>query len=54
MKITRKMRQAALKACLDANAINYRITLAGEIHFYGTMPNTNQIGWWFYGYVSEA
>jgi len=32
---------------------NYRITSDGEIHIYGTMPQTNQIGWYLYGHVCD-
>lgn len=31
----------------------YKITAAGEVHYYGTMPNTNQVGWYFAGYADE-
>ena len=26
----------------------------GEIHCFGTMPNTNATGWWFAGYVQDV
>jgi hypothetical protein len=33
----------------------YRITIAGEVHFYGRMPNSNVTGWYlFAGSVREA
>ena len=32
----------------------YRITSTGEVHAYGTMPNTNQRGWYLLGYVGDA
>ena len=32
----------------------YRITRDGEIHVYGTIPNSNTEGWWLFGYVSSA
>lgn len=32
----------------------YRITSTGEIHAYGVMPNTNQHGWYLFGYVGDA
>ena len=28
-----------------------RITEGGEVHAYGTMPNTNQVGWYLAGTV---
>jgi hypothetical protein len=31
----------------------YRITSQGEIHVYGVMPNTNQYGWYLYGWVDD-
>ena len=33
---------------------NYRITRTGEIHAYGVMPNTNQVGWYLFGFVGNA
>ena len=32
----------------------YRITRDGEIHVFGTMRNTNQTGWYLFGYVGDA
>lgn len=32
----------------------YRITRDGEIHVFGTMPNTNQQGWYLFGEVGNA
>jgi hypothetical protein len=32
----------------------YRITRSGEIHVFGTMPNTNSIGWYLYGYTDDT
>ena len=32
----------------------YRITAAGEIHVYGTMPNSSQRGWYLFGYIGDA
>ena len=31
----------------------YRINRQGEIHVHSTMPNTNETGWWLFGYVDE-
>lgn len=31
----------------------YRITATGEIHAYGTMPNTNIEGWYVFGAVAD-
>ena len=30
----------------DHGAGKYRLTKDGDVHVYGTMPNTNQIGWY--------
>ena len=32
----------------------YRITKYGEIHVYGTMPNTDREGWYLFGYANGA
>ena len=32
----------------------YRITASGEIHVCGTMPGTNQTGWYLFGWVGDA
>lgn len=47
----RSIRQA-LRA--EFGARQYRITLGGEIHVNGTMPNTNQAGWYLYGTIDSA
>lgn len=31
----------------------YKINASGEAHYYGTMPNTNTVGWYFAGYADE-
>lgn len=43
-----KLRKALRK---KFGARRYRITHDGAIHANGTMPNTNQVGWYFLGYV---
>ena len=35
-------------------ARQYRITANGEIHVCGTMPSTNQNGWYLFGCVGNA
>jgi len=32
----------------------YRITKENEIHVHGVMPNTNQVGWYLFGYVGDT
>ena len=32
----------------------YRITAKGEIHVCGTMPNTNETGWYLFGWVGNT
>ena len=32
----------------------YRITANGEIHVCGTMPNTNETGWYLFGWVGDT
>jgi hypothetical protein len=31
----------------------YRISQRGEVVVYGAMPNTNAVGWYFYGYIED-
>lgn len=38
----------------EFGARQYRITRDGEIHVYGTMPNTNTVGWYLYGTIDSA
>ena len=38
----------------EFGARQHRITRDGEIHVYGTMPNTNQTGWYLYGRIDNA
>lgn len=32
---------------------HYRITKDGEIHIYGTMPNSIHVGWYLFGYLND-
>jgi len=34
-------------------AERYRITKAGEVHFYGQMPNSQTTGWWLFAQSTE-
>lgn len=35
-------------------ARKYRITATGEIYAYGTMPNTNTVGWYLFGAMGSS
>lgn len=50
------MTVTAIRAALrnEFGPRKYRITSSGEIHVYGTMPNTNREGWYLYGWVGDA
>jgi hypothetical protein len=37
----------------EFGARHYRITKNGEIHVFGTMPNTDQDGWYLYGWIGD-
>lgn len=44
-----------IRAAAEDRDCKYRITADGAVHFYGTMPNTNQTGWWLFAQsVDEA
>lgn len=47
---------ATIRAALreEFGARQYRITSTGEIHVYGEMPNTNEVGWWLYGWIDDV
>ena len=45
-----KMTRTEAKATASDLGVKYRIT-KGEVHFYGAMPNTNIIGWYFAGWA---
>jgi hypothetical protein len=44
-----KSEDLALRAALRAEFDRYRITATDSVEIYGVMPNTNQVGWWYYG-----
>jgi hypothetical protein len=33
---------------------NYRITRHGDVHVYGRMPNSDQVGWYLMGDILSA
>ena len=43
--------RAAVKAIFGAK--NARVTRNGEVHVKGTMPNTNQTGWYLLGFTGQ-
>lgn len=43
-----KARQIIRDRATEMNCL-YRITAGDEVHFFGTMPNTNQVGWFLFG-----
>lgn len=45
----RQIREWALK-----RGERYRITRDGEVHLYGTMPNSIVTGWWYAGPVWDV
>lgn len=49
----RKIR-AIIRADADARGIKYRMTADGGVQYYGVMPNTNSVGWYFGGYADEV
>lgn len=54
MTITANTRSIIRTAAVDRGC-KYRITAEGEVHFYGTMPNSTTIGWWLFAQsVDEA
>lgn len=44
--------RAAVKAIFGAK--NARVTKNGEVHVRGTMPNTNQVGWYLMGFTGQC
>jgi hypothetical protein len=44
-----------IKDRAETRDCKYRITSNGEVHFYGRMPNSIEIGWWvFANSISDA
>ncbi len=41
----------AVKALFGAK--NARVTKNGEVHVKGPMPNTNKVGWYFFGFTGN-
>ena len=53
---TRNISAGAIRQALRAEfgPRRYRIKKNGRIHVYGTMPNSNIVGWWLYGEVGDS
>ena len=51
--MTRKEITEAKAAIMEDKGCEKVRFLRGEIHCYGQMPNTNQTGWYFCGYVQD-
>jgi hypothetical protein len=42
-----------IRAAAADRDVKYRITKDGEVHFYGQMPNSNQVGWYLVDQSAE-
>ncbi len=42
-----------IRAAAESVGCKYRIRRSGEVNFYGTMPNSNKIGWYFVAWDAE-
>ena len=51
--MTSQKLRAVIRAAANERGCRYRITQDGEVHFYGPMPNTNDVGWYFVGWNPE-
>jgi hypothetical protein len=49
----KEIREHLRNAKSNGKIENYRILQNGEIHVYGTMPNTNQTGYYYVGKVND-
>lgn len=38
--------RGTIRKAAESRDCKYQITSAGEVHFYGRMPNTNKVGWY--------
>jgi hypothetical protein len=52
-EMTKEIREYLQESKKGGRIENYRITKNSEIHAYGTMPNTNQTGWYLVGKVDD-
>lgn len=51
--MTRITNRMIRKDILDGGAERVVIKRDGSVHAYGTMPNTNQTGWYLAGHIDE-
>ena len=42
-----------IRVAAESVGCKYRIRRSGEVNFYGTMPNSNKIGWYFVAWDAE-
>jgi len=42
-----------IRAAAESIGCKYRIMRSGEVNFYGTMPNSDKIGWYFVAWDAE-
>lgn len=54
MNRTKLAKQARAVLTLRFGTAKFRIGRDGTIRVFGTMPNTNQEGWYVYGDLSDA
>lgn len=45
--------RAIVRSYAEDHGLKYRITKDGQIDFYGTMPSTNQTGWYLGGHILD-
>lgn len=43
-----------IRAHAEAQDCRYRITKTYEVHFFGKIPNSTEIGWYFFAHDAEA
>ena len=46
------MTRIQAKTAAADHGVKYRITSNSEVHFYGTMPNSNVTGWYLVAYAA--
>lgn len=51
--MTKQQLRTIIRTDAEAHGCRYKINAAGEAHYYGTMPNSDTVGWYFAGYADE-